>query len=76
MHDSLIFRCVIPETILLYASAGRITKSAEERQSFGPVWADAMIEAVYSQSKDRFSGPSLCTLWALLNVTLTCLEEG
>jgi len=43
-QDSLIFRCVIPETILQYASAGRITKSAEERGCYGPVCPCALCE--------------------------------
>lgn len=33
VQDSLIFHCVTPGTFLQYASAGHITKSAEDRCS-------------------------------------------
>jgi hypothetical protein len=37
VQDSLIFHCVTPGTFLQYASAGHITKSAEDRGCFGQV---------------------------------------
>ena len=46
VQDSLIFHCVTPGTFLQYASAGHITKSAEERGCLGEVWPAAALPAV------------------------------